>query len=63
MGFQQNMERLSFKEMAFFHLHSTCEADIGEEPLHTPRKNGLVEKIPYRRIWEDIEGESQRYEN
>ena len=28
MGFQQNMERLSFEETAFFHLHSTCEADI-----------------------------------
>ena len=36
---------------------------IGEEPLQTPRKNCLVGNLPYRGIWEDIEVESQRYEN
>ena len=36
---------------------------FGEEPLHTPRKNLLVGNLPYRLIWEDIEVESQRYEN
>ena len=28
IGFQQNMERLSFEETVFSHSHSTCEADI-----------------------------------
>ena len=28
IGFQQSIERLAFEETAFFHLHSTCEADI-----------------------------------
>ena len=34
---------------------------FGEEPLHTARENRLVGNLPYRRIWEDIELESQRY--
>ena len=37
MGFQQNMERLSFEQTAFFHLHSTCEADL-VKCLYTPQE-------------------------
>ena len=46
IGFQQNMEKLSFEETAFFHLHSSREADICEEPLHTPRKKSFSGKSP-----------------
>ena len=36
---------------------------FGGEPLHTLRKYRLVGNLPYRSIWEDIEVETQRYEN
>ena len=64
IGFQQNMEKLSFEETAFFSIYiQLVKLIFGEEPLHTPRKNRLMGNLPYRRIWEDIEVESQRYEN
>ena len=64
IGFQQNMERLSFEEAFFFSIYiQLVKLIFDEEPLHTPRKNCLVEDLPYRRIWECIEVESERYEN
>ena len=38
MGFQQNMERLSFKETAFSTYIQLVKLIFGEEPLHTLRK-------------------------
>ena len=59
MRFQQNMERLFLKETAFSIYIQVVKLIFGEEPLHTPRKNRLVGNLPYRRIWEDIEVETQ----
>ena len=63
MGFQQNMERLSFEEQFSSIDIPPVKLIFGEDPLHTPRKNRFVGNLPYRRIWEDIEIEIQRYEN
>ena len=54
MGFQQNMERLSFEETAFFHLQSTCGADIWWRTFR-----GLSEHLSLREwfislIWLDL---------
>ena len=64
IGFQQNVKRLFLEEKAFFSIYiQLVKLIFGEEPLRNPRKNSLVGNLPYRRIWEDIEVESQRYEN
>ena len=63
IGFQQSMERLSFEETAFFIYLQLVKLIFGEEPLQTPRKNRLVGNLPYQCIWEDIDVESQGYEN
>ena len=63
VGFQQNMERLSFEESSFFSIYiQLVKLIFGEGPLRTPRKNRLVGNLPYRRIWEDIKVKSQGME-
>ena len=62
IGFQQNMERLSFEETAFSIYIQIVKLIFGEEPLRTPRNNRFVGNLPCRRIWEDIKVESARYE-
>ena len=59
MGFQQNMEDCPSKKLLFSIYIQLVKLLFGEEPLHTPRKNRLVGNLPYRSIWEDIEGEIQ----
>ena len=40
------MERLSFEETAFFHLRSTCEADIWWKAFTSPKKKSYRGKSP-----------------
>ena len=63
MRFQQIWKDCSSKKPPFSMYIQLVKLIFGEEPLHTPRKNRLVGNLPYRRIWEHTEVETQRYEN